>query len=65
MASLVRKPAHFDPTKSLVPGALVVWEAVVMTMPATRFLAIAVMGATVLGGCGDGRIVSINGNHRR
>ncbi|MCW3068837.1 MAG: hypothetical protein JWL67_1462 [Solirubrobacterales bacterium] len=64
MASPVRKPAHFDPTKSLVPGALVVWEAVVMTMPATRFLAITVIGATVLGGCGDHRIVSINGNHR-
>jgi hypothetical protein len=35
-----------------------------MTMPATRFLAITVIGATVLGGCGDHRIVSINGNHR-
>jgi hypothetical protein len=35
-----------------------------MTMPATRLLAIAVMGAAVLGGCGDHRIVSINGNHR-
>jgi hypothetical protein len=64
MASPVRKPAHFDPTKSLVPGALLVCEAVVMTMPATRFLAITVIGATVLGGCGDRRIVSINDNHR-
>jgi hypothetical protein len=50
MASSVRKPAHFDPTESLVPGSLVVWEAVVMTMPATRFPAISVLGATVLGG---------------
>jgi hypothetical protein len=63
MASPVRKPAHFDPTKGLVPGALVVWEAVVM-MPATRVLAITVMGAAVLGGCGDHRVVSINGKHR-
>jgi hypothetical protein len=35
-----------------------------MMMPATRFLAITVMGATVLGGFGDRRTVSINGNHR-
>jgi hypothetical protein len=42
--------AHFDPPKSLVPVALVVWEAVVMTMPAPRFRAITVIGATVLGG---------------
>jgi hypothetical protein len=54
---------HFDPTKSLVPGALVVWEAVVVTMRATRSLANTVTAATVLG-CGDHRIVSMNGNRR-
>jgi hypothetical protein len=64
MASPVRKPAQFDPAKSLVPGALGVWEPVVVTMPATRFLAIAAIDATVLGRCGDHRIVSINGNYR-
>jgi hypothetical protein len=35
-----------------------------MTMPATRFLAITVMGVTVLGGFGDRRTGSINGNDR-
>jgi hypothetical protein len=64
MASPVHKPAHVNPTKSLVPGALVVWEAVVMTAPAARFLAITVVGTTVLGRCGDHRIISINDNHR-
>jgi hypothetical protein len=64
MASPVRKPAHVDPTKSLVPGALGVWEAVVVTMPATRFLGIAAIDAAVLGRCGDHRMVSINGNYR-
>jgi len=33
-----------------------------MTMPATRLLAITVIDTTVLGGCGDHRIVSVNGN---
>jgi hypothetical protein len=64
MVSLVRKPAHVEPTKSLVPGALGVWKAVAVTMRATRFLAIAAIGATVLGRCGDHRMVSINGNYR-
>ena len=64
MANPVREAAHFDPTKGLVPGAPGVWEAVVVTMPATRFLAIAAIDATVLGACGDHRIVSINGNYK-
>jgi hypothetical protein len=34
-----------------------------MTMPATRCLAITVMGAAVLQGCGDHRLVSINGKY--
>jgi hypothetical protein len=51
------------PAERLVPGALVVWEPIVMTMPATRFLAITVTGAAVLGGSGDHRLASINGNH--
>jgi hypothetical protein len=62
MACRVGKPADLDPTKRLVPGGLVVWEAVVMPMPIKRFPVINVMRATVLGG--DLRVISINGNRR-
>lgn len=60
--SAVARLAHLDPSKSLVPGALIVWQAVVMTIPATRFLAITVISPTVLGGCGEHRTVFIGGN---